>query len=181
MYLARVVGDVVSTHKNDRLVGKKLLLVRKLGLDDGPDGSIEVIALDVVDAGAPNGQYFERRAGSQHFSGELDRGADVYHGLSVLHARDRLLVVHGTVEVPLHVLSQSTGAILIRCSRQDRRLIVGNYQQGKGFTVGHRTNAASRDQRDYSRRKSLVPAESRRYARPGPGFHGCRPDTWGTI
>ena len=51
MYLARVVGDVVSTHKNDRLVGKKLLLVRKLGLDDGPDGSIEVIALDVVDAG----------------------------------------------------------------------------------------------------------------------------------
>ncbi len=51
MYLARVVGDVVSTHKNDRLVGKKLLLVRKLGLDDDPDGSIEVIALDVVDAG----------------------------------------------------------------------------------------------------------------------------------
>lgn len=51
MYLARVVGDVVSTHKNDRLVGKKLLLVRKLGLDDGPDRSIEVIALDVVDAG----------------------------------------------------------------------------------------------------------------------------------
>ncbi len=51
MYLARVVGDVVSTHKNDRLVGKKLLLVRKLGLDDAPDGSMEVIALDVVDAG----------------------------------------------------------------------------------------------------------------------------------
>ena len=51
MYLARVVGNVVSTHKNDRLVGKKLLLVRKLGLDDDPDGSMEVIALDVVDAG----------------------------------------------------------------------------------------------------------------------------------
>ncbi len=51
MYLARVVGNVVSTHKNDRLVGKKLLLVQKLGLDDDPDGSMEVIALDVVDAG----------------------------------------------------------------------------------------------------------------------------------
>ena len=51
MYLARVVGDVVSTHKNDRLVGKKLLLVKRLGLDDAPDDSVEVIALDVVDAG----------------------------------------------------------------------------------------------------------------------------------
>ena len=51
MYLARVVGDVVSTHKNDRLVGKKLLLVKKLTLEDKFDDSIEVIALDVVSAG----------------------------------------------------------------------------------------------------------------------------------
>lgn len=51
MYLARVVGNVVSTHKNDRLDGKKLLLVRRLDLGDRYDGSVEVIALDVVDAG----------------------------------------------------------------------------------------------------------------------------------
>ncbi len=51
MYLARVVGDVVSTHKNERLQGKKLLLVRRLSLEDRPEGP-EVIALDVVDAGA---------------------------------------------------------------------------------------------------------------------------------
>ena len=51
MYLARVVGDVVSTHKNERLVGKKLLLVKRLTLEDQPDDSVEVIALDVVDAG----------------------------------------------------------------------------------------------------------------------------------
>jgi microcompartment protein CcmK/EutM len=51
MYLARVVGAVVSTHKNDRLVGKKLLLVHKLTLDDELDDSVEVIALDVVSAG----------------------------------------------------------------------------------------------------------------------------------
>ena len=50
MYLARVVGDVVSTHKNERLEGKKLLLVRRLTLEDRPEG-VEVIALDVVDAG----------------------------------------------------------------------------------------------------------------------------------
>jgi ethanolamine utilization protein EutN len=51
VYLARVVGEVVSTHKNDRLTGKKLLLVRRLDLADAFDGSVEVIALDVVDAG----------------------------------------------------------------------------------------------------------------------------------
>ena len=50
MYLATVVGDVVSTHKNERLEGKKLLLVRRLNLELEPEG-VEVIALDVVDAG----------------------------------------------------------------------------------------------------------------------------------
>jgi ethanolamine utilization protein EutN len=51
MYIADVVGDVVSTHKNERLEGKKLLLVQRLRLDGTSDGSREVIALDVVSAG----------------------------------------------------------------------------------------------------------------------------------
>ncbi len=50
MYLGTVVGDVVSTHKNERLEGKKLLLVKRLSLDMQPEGA-EIIALDVVDAG----------------------------------------------------------------------------------------------------------------------------------
>ena len=50
MYLGAVVGDVVSTHKNERLQGKKLLLVRRLSLELEPEGT-EVICLDVVDAG----------------------------------------------------------------------------------------------------------------------------------
>jgi microcompartment protein CcmK/EutM len=50
VFLATVVGDVVSTHKNERLVGKRLLLVRRLTLQMKPEGT-EIIALDVVDAG----------------------------------------------------------------------------------------------------------------------------------
>ena len=50
MYLAEVVGDVVSTHKNERLEGKRLLLVQRLTLDMKPEGT-ETICLDVVDAG----------------------------------------------------------------------------------------------------------------------------------
>lgn len=51
MYLARVTGNVVSTHKNERLVGKKLLLVRKLDLEGSVTDDPEIIVLDVVDAG----------------------------------------------------------------------------------------------------------------------------------
>ena len=50
MFLASVVGEVVSTHKNERLVGKRLLLVKRLTLAMKPEGT-ETIALDVVDAG----------------------------------------------------------------------------------------------------------------------------------
>jgi microcompartment protein CcmK/EutM len=50
VYLAQVMGDVVSTHKNERLDGKRLLLVRRLDLELKPEGG-EVICLDVVDAG----------------------------------------------------------------------------------------------------------------------------------
>ena len=50
MYLARVVGDVVSSHRHANLGGRKLLLVRRLDLQDKEEGS-EVIALDIIGVG----------------------------------------------------------------------------------------------------------------------------------
>ena len=50
MYLARVIGDVVSTHRHEHLGHRKLLLVRRLDLDDREEGT-EVIALDVIGVG----------------------------------------------------------------------------------------------------------------------------------
>lgn len=50
MYIARVVGDVVSTHRHEDLGPRKLLLVRRLGLDGAEEGA-EVIALDVIGVG----------------------------------------------------------------------------------------------------------------------------------
>ena len=50
MYLARVIGDVVSTHRHEHLGQKKLLLIRRLDLDDQEEGT-EVIALDVIGVG----------------------------------------------------------------------------------------------------------------------------------
>lgn len=50
MYLANVVGTVVSTRKDDNLVGKKILIVQPLDVKFQPDGKCE-IAVDSVGAG----------------------------------------------------------------------------------------------------------------------------------
>jgi ethanolamine utilization protein EutN len=50
MFIARVVGDVVSSHRHENLGGHKLLLVRRLDLDGNEEGA-EVIALDVIGVG----------------------------------------------------------------------------------------------------------------------------------
>jgi ethanolamine utilization protein EutN len=50
MYIANVVGTVVSTRKNDNLVGKKILIIQPLNVNYLPEGSCE-IAVDSVGAG----------------------------------------------------------------------------------------------------------------------------------
>src|SRR5919107_4293048 len=50
VFIARVVGDVVSTHRHDNLGQKKLQLVRRLDLDGKEEGG-EIIALDVIGVG----------------------------------------------------------------------------------------------------------------------------------
>jgi ethanolamine utilization protein EutN len=48
--IGRVVGNVVSTHKNAKLEGAKLMLVQPLDLDGAPRGA-PLMAVDGVDAG----------------------------------------------------------------------------------------------------------------------------------
>jgi ethanolamine utilization protein EutN len=48
--IARVIGTVVSTQKNRKLEGAKLLLVQPLTLDDEPRG-VALLAIDAVGAG----------------------------------------------------------------------------------------------------------------------------------
>ena len=51
MLLAKIVGTVVATRKDDRLLGAKLLVVRSVD-PQGRDESGYMIAVDTVDAGA---------------------------------------------------------------------------------------------------------------------------------
>ncbi|HUG52437.1 MAG TPA: EutN/CcmL family microcompartment protein [Vicinamibacteria bacterium] len=50
MQVGRVIGTVVSTQKNPKLVGTKLLLVQPLDPRGGARGNV-VLAFDSVDAG----------------------------------------------------------------------------------------------------------------------------------
>jgi len=48
--IARVVGNVIATHKQESHEGQKILLVQPLDLDGRPAGDV-FVALDAVDAG----------------------------------------------------------------------------------------------------------------------------------
>ena len=50
MILGRVVGTVVATRKDERLIGAKLLLVRSID-PHGKDEASHMVAVDTVDAG----------------------------------------------------------------------------------------------------------------------------------
>ncbi|HEU0185187.1 MAG TPA: EutN/CcmL family microcompartment protein [Blastocatellia bacterium] len=50
MILARVLGNVVSTQKNARYQGARIMLVQPITLDGAPRG-VSILALDSVDAG----------------------------------------------------------------------------------------------------------------------------------
>ena len=50
MIIARVVGNVIATQKQESHEGQKILLVQPLDLDGRPAGDV-FVALDAVDAG----------------------------------------------------------------------------------------------------------------------------------
>jgi microcompartment protein CcmK/EutM len=50
MILAKIVGTVVATRKDERLVSNKLLLVRPVSPHGKPEGGY-LVAVDTVDAG----------------------------------------------------------------------------------------------------------------------------------
>ncbi len=50
MLIARVVGDVVSTIKDDKMTGRKLLIIREVSIQNELVGK-PIVAVDTVDAG----------------------------------------------------------------------------------------------------------------------------------
>jgi ethanolamine utilization protein EutN len=59
MHLARVIGDVVATRKDEQLTGIKLLIVQPLAPDRQPAGR-PLVAVDAVGAGVGEEVFFVR-------------------------------------------------------------------------------------------------------------------------
>jgi microcompartment protein CcmK/EutM len=51
MFLAKVKGNIVSTHKNEHLHGHKLMLVREIDPDGNFISNKDMISVDLIDAG----------------------------------------------------------------------------------------------------------------------------------
>ena len=51
MILSKVTGNLVSTQKDNKLVGQKLMLTRPVDLQGNILGKKDLIALDLIDAG----------------------------------------------------------------------------------------------------------------------------------
>ena len=59
MQLARVIGDVVSTHKDHNLTGIKLLVLQPIA-PDGRDQGRTLVAVDAMGAGVGERVFFVR-------------------------------------------------------------------------------------------------------------------------
>ena len=59
MQLARVIGDVVATHKDQNLSGLKLLVLQPLSADGSASGR-SLVAVDAVGAGVGETVFFVR-------------------------------------------------------------------------------------------------------------------------
>jgi microcompartment protein CcmK/EutM len=59
MQLARVIGDVVTTRKDENLIGIKLLIVQPLNADRQASGR-PIVAVDAVGAGVGEHVFFVR-------------------------------------------------------------------------------------------------------------------------
>jgi microcompartment protein CcmK/EutM len=59
MQLAKVIGDVVSTRKDENLTGRTLLVLQPIGADGGPVGRT-LVAVDSVGAGVGETVFFVR-------------------------------------------------------------------------------------------------------------------------
>lgn len=75
MYIAKVIGTVVATRKDKRLVGNKLMVTQPLDIDLKPRGEA-VIAVDTVGAGVGELVLYARGSVGRFATGKMDAPID---------------------------------------------------------------------------------------------------------
>lgn len=72
MFIAEIVGNIVSTQKNPHLSGNRLLIAQPLNLE-GEETGPELIALDRVDAGEGDRVLLVKDGGSSRIAFDDDQ------------------------------------------------------------------------------------------------------------
>ena len=75
MILGTVVGTVVATRKDERLIGSKLLLVQPI-LPNGEARGAPIVAVDTVDAGTSETVLVVSGSSARMAAGQSDRPVD---------------------------------------------------------------------------------------------------------
>lgn len=75
MIISKVVGSVVSTSKNERLVGKKLLIVQQVDIETLEIDGKPIVAIDTVGSG--KGEYVLLVSGSSARQTEITKDTPV--------------------------------------------------------------------------------------------------------
>jgi len=91
MLIARVVGDVVSTIKDDKIIGRKLLIVREVSTENEIVGK-PIVAIDTVDAGIGDVVLIAQGSSARQTSSTKDTPTD-----AVIFAMVDSLQVQGKV------------------------------------------------------------------------------------
>jgi len=76
MHIGRVIGTVVATRKDERLVGSKLMIIQPLNIDLQPIGE-SLIAVDTVGAGIGELVIFTKGTAARIAAEKMDAPIDV--------------------------------------------------------------------------------------------------------
>lgn len=76
MKIGKVIGTVISTCKDPKLEGVKLLIVQPTNLDGKPDKDKYIIAVDTVQAGAEEDVIVVQGSSARMAEGMEDRPVD---------------------------------------------------------------------------------------------------------
>lgn len=76
MKVAKVIGTIWSTRKDDRLSGHKLLIVRPLDVINGAADQAPIVAADVIGAGVGETVIIVSGSSARHAAGGQDVPVD---------------------------------------------------------------------------------------------------------
>ena len=75
MFIAKVVGNLWATRKEDTLIGRKLMIVQPARLDGTPNGE-ELVAVDTIDTGVGEMVIVAQGSSARKAVGQQDSPVD---------------------------------------------------------------------------------------------------------